>query len=395
MTNSGNTGGIPDRDGIHPAIFESPQDFLVQRPFWSLELIARPVHKGRSALNSTLVFAVSVVVIVLLAGAFLITTRQGATTGTSSQSSTSVATSGSYTSASQNLELRLSVNASSTGGSDGNVTVFISVDEYNTLAAANNVSKAIDWGLQGLSLGPCGIQAYPFGVAVYGGTYTAGNVSQATPLQIYPLVPCPLFIRLVTGYLFQPSSDMAVVLPSGPNATATQMSANVTATAVYGIGVAPSTSPTSLGPGTYTVAAGDEWGSVVVTHFTVGSGSGASSTSTGAPLMGTLDANFSIGSIQPLCSANSTAGPAPSPYSSLEAVVTQSPSGQASTFPIVWTSNGCEASGSLQASLAPGSYSLNLSSCTFLGCVSALPRSFLVVVGQSTSVDVSIDTGLR
>ena len=115
----------------------------------------------------------------------------------------------------------------------------------------------------------------------------------------------------------------------------------------------------------------------------------------GAPLMGTLDANFSIGPIQPLCSANSTAGPAPSSYSSLEAVVTPSPSGQASTFPIVWTSNGCEASGSLQASLAPGSYSLNLSSCTFLGCVSALPRSFLVVAGQSTSVDVSIDTGLR
>ena len=345
-------------------------------------------------MNSTLVFAVSVVVIVLLAGAFLVSTQQGATTGTSSQSSTSVATSGSHTSASQNLELRLSVNASSTGGPSGNVTVFISVDEYNTLAVANNVSKATEWGLQGLSLGPCGIQAYPFGVAVYGGTYTAGNVSQATPLQIYPLVPCPLFIRLVTGYLFEPSSDMAVVLPSGPNATATQMSANVTATTVYTVGVAVSSPPSPLGPGTYTVAAGDEWGSVVVTHFTVGSGS-ASSTSTGAPLTGTLDANFSIGPIQPLCSANSTAGPAPSSYSSLEAVVTPSPSGQASTFPIVWTSNGCEASGSLQASLAPGSYSLNLSSCTFLGCVSALPRSFLVVAGQSTGIDVSIDTGLR
>ncbi len=105
------------------------------------------------------------------------------------------------------------MNASSTGGSNGNVTVSISVDEYNTLASANNVSKATEWGLQGLSLGSCGMQVYPFGVALYSGTYTAGNVSQASRSK-YPLVPCPLFIRLVTGYLFQPASDLAVVLPA-------------------------------------------------------------------------------------------------------------------------------------------------------------------------------------
>jgi len=337
-------------------------------------------------LKSTLVFAAAVVVATLVAGTFLLTTQPGATS-TTSVSSTSVQTSGSYTSASQSLELRLSVNASSTGGPDGNVTVSIAVDEYNTLAAANNVSKATDWGLQGLALGSCDAQTYPFGAALYTGTYTAGNVSQATPLQIFPRVPCPLFIRLITGYLFQPASDLAVVLPSGPNATATRMSANVTARAVYA-----SPSPTPLGPGTYTVAAGDEWGSLVLAHFTIGAG--ASSTTVGEPLTGTLDANFSIGPTRPLCTANSTVGPAPSSYSSIEAVVTPSPSGQASTLPVVWTSNGCEVYGSLQASLAPGAYSLNLSSCNFLGCVSALPRSFLVVAGQSASLDVQIETGI-
>jgi hypothetical protein len=338
-------------------------------------------------LKSTIVFALSVVVAVLLAGAFLITTQPGATTSTVPPSSTTVQTSGSYTSASQSLELRLSANASSTGGPDGNVTVSIAVDEYNTLATANNVSTATEWGLQGLALGSCSTQTYPFGVALYSGTYTAANVSQATPLQIYPRVPCPLFMRLVTGYLFQPASDLAVVLPGGPNATATQMSANVTATAVYA-----SASPTPLVPGTYTVAAGDEWGSVVLTRFTIGAG--ASSTIVGESPTGTLDANFSIGPTRPLCSANSTVGPAPSPYSSIEAVVTPSPSGQASTLPIVWTSDGCEVNGSLQASLAPGAYSLNLSSCNFLGCVSSLPRSFLVVAGGSTSLDVEIETGI-
>jgi len=347
-------------------------------------------------LNPRLLVALSVVVVVLLAGAFLITTQQGATSSsTVSQSSSTVQTGASYVNAPQNLQLRLSVNASTTGGSHGNVTVSIRVDEYNTLATANNVSKATGWGLGGLSLGACGTETYPFGVALYSGTYTAGNVSQAQPLHIYPFVPCPMLIRLVTGYLFQPTSDLAVVLPGGPNATATSMSANVTATSEYGVGGNLSSSPSPLGPGTYTVAAGDEWGSVVVTRFTIGAPTGASSTSTAAPLMGTLDATFSVGPTQPVCSANATVGPAPSQYSSIEAVVTPSPSGLASTLPIAWTTNGCEVSGLLQASLAPGSYSVSLSSCTFMGCASALPKSFVVVVGQSTSLDVSIDTGIR
>ena len=349
-------------------------------------------------MNSRLVLSLSVVVIVLLAGTFFVVMQLGAATSStesqSTQSSTSVGTSGSYANTSQNLQLRLSVNASSTGGSHGNVTVSIRVDEYNTLAAANNVSKATQWGLDGLSLGACGTQVYPFGVALYSGTYTAANVSKAEPLQIYPIVPCPLLIRFITGYQFQPTSDLAVVLPSGPNATATPMSANVTATTVYAVG-APSSSSSPLGPGTYTVAAGDEWGSVVVIHFTVGAGTGASSTSTGTSLVGTLEARLSVGPIQPVCSANATVGPAPSSYSSIEAVVSPTPSGQPTSLPIAWTSNGCEVSGTVQASLAPGSYSLSLSSCTFMGCASSLPKSFMMVAGQSTSVDVSIDTGIR
>lgn len=352
-------------------------------------------------MNSTLVFALSIVVVVLIAGTFLVTTQLGATTSTASQSSTSIQTSGSYTSTSQNLELRLSVNASSTGGPDGNVTVSISLDEYNTLTTANNVSKASAWALDGLSLGACGTEGYslyPYGVALYGGAYTAGNVSKAVPLQIFPAVPCPLMIRLITGYLFQPMSDMAVVLPSSPNATATAMSAKVTATTQYAAGSAQSAYASPLRPGTYTVAAGDEWGSVVVTHFTVAAGAGASSTSSTSTLAGstgTLEASFSVGPTQPVCSVNSTTGPAPSSYSSIEAVVTPSGSNQAATFPIVWTSTGCEVLGSVQAPLAPGSYSLSLSSCTFMGCSSALPRNFVMVAGQSTSIDVSIDTGIR
>ncbi len=352
-------------------------------------------------MNSRTLVAVSAVVVILLAGTFLVAMQLGAAaSSTESRSSSSVSTGGSYVNAPQNLQLQLSVNASSTGGTQGNVTVSIMVDEYNTLATANNVSKASGWALQGLSLGSCGTTIYPFGVALYSGVYTAGNVSQASPLPIFPVVPCPMLIRLITAYAFQPTSDMAVILPASPNATATQMAADVNATSEYPTLLAGPSPSGPLRPGTYTVAAGDEWGSVVVTHFTVGAGTGtpstsSSSTGAGSGSTGTLEASFSVGPTQPVCSANATRGPAPSSYSSIEAVVTPSGSGQTANFPIAWTSTGCEVLGSLQAPLASGSYSLSLSSCTFMGCSSALPRSFVIAAGQSTSIDVSIDTGIR
>jgi hypothetical protein len=272
------------------------------------------------------------------------------------------------------------------------VVIQIAAQEYNTLAAANNVSVADSWGLTGLSLGKCGTTVYPFGVALYRGAYDSGNVSEAVPLRIYPLVACPMLIRLVTGYLFQPASDTAVILPGGPNATATLMSAVVNATAEYPS--EPSASSSSpLGPGSYTAAAGDEWGSVVVVQFTVGSPSPTSSTSA-ADETGTLQASFSVGPIQPVCSANATAGPAPAYFGTIAAVV-YPPSGSAEVLPIAWASDGCDVSGALDHPLAPGSYSLNLTSCTFVGCSSALPKSFAITSGRTTSVAVSIDTGIR
>ncbi len=353
-------------------------------------------------MNSRLAAAVSVLVVAVVAAAFLINVQQGATT-TSSQTATSISTGGSYVNGLQNLQLRLSANASASGGSGG-VTIKLSVEEYNTLAAANNVSSGSQWPLDGLSLGSCGTEAYPFGVAVYSGLYTSENASKAEPLHIYPAVPCPMLIRLVTGYLFQPTSDLAIILPSGPDAKATPMSANVTAAAEYTFGAGQSSSSSSrpLSPGTYTVAAGDEWGSLVLVHFTVGPGatttntsSSASSSATGAGTKGTLEATFEIGPIQPVCMANATVGPAPSQYSSIAAVVTSQSSGQALTFPVSWLSNGCSVSGSLEASLAPGAYTINLSSCQFMGCGRALPKSFVVAAGQPTLLDVSLDTGIR
>ena len=354
-------------------------------------------------MNASKTAALVAVVAIILVGAFYVGTQEGIVTGppsssgsTSSTSSltstTSMTTSGGAGSAS-GLQLQLAVNASSNAASNS-VTFQIRATEYNTLAAMNNVSASRQWALSGVSLGTCGTEVYPFGMAIYSGTYTSANASAATPLRIYPVVACPLLIRLVTGYLFEPTSDMAIILPSGSGSTPTLMSANVTANAEYSGTFGSSSSSTPLPPGTYTVAAADEWGSVVFLHFAIGSGTTTHSTGTGTNLSGTLTAAFDVGPIQPVCSANTTTRAAPSQYASYNAVVTDS-SGDASTFPIAWVSNGCDVLGTFQAPLVPGNYSLNLSSCPWMGCSSTLPKSFSMVAGQSTNLSVSIDTGIR
>ena len=169
------------------------------------------------------------------------------------------------TNSTDGLRLVLSINATSlTQGQ----RLLITATELNTLSAPNNVSKAQSWGVDGLRIGACYSSIYPFGVAVYQGRYTQANVSEAKPVQIFPLVPCPMLIRLVTGYLFQANSDMAQVLPG--TGAALPMEANVTVSGNYSPGFAyPSTAPAPLLPGTYTVAAGDEWGALAFLYFQV------------------------------------------------------------------------------------------------------------------------------
>jgi hypothetical protein len=231
-------------------------------------------------LNRRLLVSVAVVVAVIVAGGVLVVVQQGATTSAQYQPPATLVTGGTYVNTNVKLQLRLSVNASFTGGTAGTVTIQMKVDEFNTFGGlVDDVQGANLYALNGLSLSSCGNGVYPFGVAIYIGKYTATNVSLAAPLRIYPTVPCPLDLRNITAYLFQPDSDLAQVLPSSTNAT-TPMLANVTATSVYG------SSTTPLGPGTYTVAAGDEWGSLTPVYFTIGTGTTSSTTSSTSAFAG-------------------------------------------------------------------------------------------------------------
>ena len=152
-----------------------------------------------------------------------------------------------------------------------------------------------------------------------------------------------------------------------------------------------------LSPGIYTVVGGDEWGALTILHFTVFAQTTNTTTSINATTpagVGIMAATVSIGPTQPVCMANSTFGPVSSQYSSIQIVITSS-SGQNTTLSTQWLSNGCEAIGTAQASLGTGTYALSLSSCPFMGCKAALPKTFTIAANQMTNVNVSIDTGIR
>jgi hypothetical protein len=125
-------------------------------------------------------------------------------------------------------------------------------------------------------------------------------------------------------------------------------------------------------------------------------GTTTSSTSSTTGLMqgyGALVAKIEVGPTVPICHVNATQGTAPAYYSSIEATVTDS-SGKVATYPVDWVSNGCYMTGTFGASLLPGNYSLNLTSCSWMGCKSALPKSFVIYQGLTTDVNVSIFTGI-
>lgn len=160
----------------------------------------------------------------------------------------------------QGLELMVSTNGTEiqTGES-----VQVNLSEFNSLPITNNVSAGHDWPTS-VALGPCeNIYVQPFGIAVYTGHLTAQNLSQGERVNIFPPTACPQFIRLVTGYEFQPLSDLAVVLPGSGSGTPSPLVGSVN----VGMSYSPQGEP--LPPGSYTVVAADEWGALVFAYITV------------------------------------------------------------------------------------------------------------------------------
>jgi hypothetical protein len=150
--------------------------------------------------------------------------------------------------------------------------VSIVIDEKNTLSKTNRVSASNKWPLSGLSLGPCN-QGSPFGVAVFSGYYSSADVLKGTPLVIFDpngVYHCPAFSWAEGAvYEFKPLSDNATVVGSCVPPCSCDLQINQELQlSHYWTGSYPATI-NSFDPGIYTVVAGDEWGALVVLHFTV------------------------------------------------------------------------------------------------------------------------------
>ena len=142
--------------------------------------------------------------------------------------------------------------------------ITIDLDEKNTLSATNNVPAAHQWPYDGLDLGTrCASFGSPFGIALFQGNYNSSDFSTGTQLYLYDPNALYLCQPALTGisyslYSFKPSSDV------------TQFGQQIFEFTMKGYWPDKKFSEyTKLEPGVYTVAAEDEWGALVLVHFTV------------------------------------------------------------------------------------------------------------------------------
>ena len=101
-----------------------------------------------------------------------------------------------------------------------------------------------------------------------------------------------------------------------------------------------------------------------------------------------LTGSVTIANVSPVCSITGSA-PATGP----DLVITSS-NGRIQVVALNWTlEDRCELIAPFQVTLSPGTYSLSLSSCSYMGC-RVLPITVVVVPGVFTPVRINIVTGI-
>ncbi len=194
------------------------------------------------------------------------------------------------------LELILSINSTKLRPNDA---ITLNVTIFNTLSVMNNISSANYWMINGgLRWWPCPDYISPDGIAILRGYYTISNLTSASPVSWWAEISCHVALIYdetgiigvlpnVTSYAFQPKSASAnysadyfpcsdtlcnsatrsVVhgtFPPTGMVTGTTIYATNSTTQPYHINSLHSTVPSI-----YTLVAGDEWGDLVLLHFTV------------------------------------------------------------------------------------------------------------------------------
>lgn len=189
------------------------------------------------------------------------------------------------------VKLKVSMNSTSiVDAPSKNIpsTILVTLSEYNILSHVNNLTANNGWPLANVSVGGCDYHE-PFGIAVYKGNYSLQNVSSASSIDLFPVsLGCVVPSLPAKSYSFLPDSNTATIITSpyfessNGNSTTTisktysseAMTGSIQlngyccrqvhlAGGAYTVGLIP------FDAGTYTLAAGDMWGDLVVLHFTV------------------------------------------------------------------------------------------------------------------------------
>lgn len=92
-------------------------------------------------------------------------------------------------------------------------------------------------------------------------------------------------------------------------------------------------------------------------------------------------------SIGPLCPVEPCPDPAPDVYSS-RYIVLQPEAGERTRVKL-------SLDGGFEVQVKPGTYKVDLTDCTFMGCSRALPKTVTVKANETTYVQIDIDTGIR
>lgn len=159
-------------------------------------------------------------------------------------------------------QLALAVSINSTEIKVGQV-MGMDISLTNTSPNTLVVNSQHNWPLRQWSMGPC-LFHLPFGMALFQGDYTVENMTEGQRLPLYPKGVYMCKTIGIIDYVFEPSSAKATV--------ETYNSTNYPVTMQYHVsfnGFYDGQKFQPFAPGVYTVVGDDQWGHVLVNHFTV------------------------------------------------------------------------------------------------------------------------------
>ncbi|MHB8567185.1 MAG: hypothetical protein ACYC7D_12460 [Nitrososphaerales archaeon] len=143
--------------------------------------------------------------------------------------------------------------------------ILVTLSDSNLLSTQNKQPAANNWPIANLSAGAC-VNNSPFGIDVFKGYYASTNVSRAgSALRVFGEPAC-IISQSPTSFTFSPANDSNSAISSNITLDGTccrlipqEGCGNDCFTQI----MAP------FSTGTYTIAAGDEWGNLVFLHFSV------------------------------------------------------------------------------------------------------------------------------